>query len=479
MHTEPLIALDSVGKRFGGNEAVSGVSLELSSGEIVALVGENGAGKTTLMKIAAGLIAPDAGRLIGTAITSKSVAMVHQHFNLVDSFTVSENLTLADSRAPFFLPLRERSRIAGRKVAASGLATVYPERMVEDLSVGEKAKLELTKALAGNPSLLILDEPTGVLTAAEIDDLRTIVRSVQARLGTVVLITHKIPEVFSFATRVIVLREGRLVLDRPLTDATPEQIANAMIGAQPRIRELHSRQAGEPLLNVKDVSTETRIHEVPLRDVSLEVRAGEIVTVLGVTGNGQQALARLLRGIDSAASGTISYRKKVMNREALARARRIGHIAEDRALNGLIGPMSIAENFALVLERGAGDAQKVATEMIERFRIRATSAFQKAETLSGGNQQKVLLARELLREPDLLVLSEPTRGLDFEATTFVHGEISKAAARGCGVLLITSDLDEAYALGDRFHVMFQGTMSESLSRDEVERTLASRMGGLF
>ena len=382
--------LSHITKRFGANVAVDDVSLDFAPGEIVGLVGENGAGKTTLMSIAAGELAADAGTIEDRA----AAGVVHQHFLLVSEFTIAENLALA-----------MWGRDAGDIIRDSGIELRDVNRRVADLSVGEKAKLELIKAVAKHPRFLILDEPTSVLAPTEARELFDVMRGLAAAGTTVVFISHKIPEVLEVATRIVVMRRGKIVVDGGAM--TAEQLAEAMV--ERRQLERIERIGGLP------------------------VHPGEIVAVIGVAGNGQSELAATLR--DSLRG-------------------RVAHIPEDRARDGLVAEMTIAENIALAERRWRPRAAtQRAAELIERFNIRAQSPLQRAGSLSGGNQQKVILARELERQPEIIVAAEPTRGLDIEATRFVHDELRAAAARGAAIVLITSDLDEAFALGNAIHVI--------------------------
>ena len=418
--------LTHITKHFGANKAVDDVTLTFAEGEIVGLVGENGAGKTTLMSIAAGELAPDAG----TIEDRVSTGIVHQHFLLVNEFTIAENLALS-------MWGRDPTEI----IRDSGIELRGVHRRVADISVGEKSKLELIKAIAGHPRFLILDEPTSVLAPAEARELFDVMRRLAADGVTVVFISHKIPEVLEVATRIVVMRRGRIVVDGGAMSA--EQLAEAMV-------ERRSRDA---------VTAARTIHGNPaLKDDALEVRPGEIVAIIGVAGNGQSELAAKLRD-------TLRGR--------------VAHIPEDRARDGLIAEMTIAENIALAEPRWSPRAAaERAAELIERFDIRAHSPLQRAGSLSGGNQQKVILSRELERKPEIIVAAEPTRGLDIEATRFIHDELRTAAARGAAILLITSDLDEAFALGDAIHVIYRGVLSARMTPGEAASQAPALMAGV-
>jgi simple sugar transport system ATP-binding protein len=347
--------------------------------------------------------------------------MVHQHFMLVSEFTIAENLALTMGRL-----LTDAE--AAEAIAATGIDLRDVARRARDLSVGEKAKLELVKAIAKRPRVLILDEPTSVLTPSESRELFEVMRRLAAGGTTVVFISHKIPEVIEVATRVVVMRRGRMVAEGAMN---AEELAEAMVWAPA------SAGAGR----LKPASTQ-----------------GEILAVIGVAGNGQTELAA----------------------KARAEARgRVAQIPEDRTRDGIIAEMTIAENLALRAPRWQPrQAHERAAALIEQFNIRARSPRQRAGALSGGNQQKVVLARELGRNPDVIIASEPTRGLDIESTRYVHEQLRDAAARGASILLITSDLDEAFALADAVQVIYRGRLSERMTPQEAAARAPALMAGV-
>jgi ABC-type uncharacterized transport system ATPase subunit len=419
------LRLTRITKSFGGSapggvRAVDDVSLEIGSGEIVAIIGENGAGKTTLMRIAAGELAPDSG----SVFSAGAVELVHQHFMLVPELTIAENLALGDRHRLRFASRSTLRREAVQTVAASGIELPDVERRVGDLSVGEKSKLELIKAIARHPRTLILDEPTSVLTPHEAEELFRVIRRLASDGTSIVFISHKLPEVLAIAERIVVLRGGRVVLE------TREATANALAGA---------------MVDARQARTDAIRHD------------GRITAIVGVAGNGQTELAAKLR--DEHPND--------------------GHIPEDRTRDGIVAEMTIAENLALRAPRWRPrEAERHAAQMIGLYAIRAHSPRQLAGELSGGNQQKVILARELDRRPRTIVAAEPTRGLDFEATAFVHAQLRAAAAAGADILLITSDLDEAFALADRLQVIYRGRLSEAMSPEDAAPRVANLMAGL-
>jgi general nucleoside transport system ATP-binding protein len=420
------VRLSRITKSFGVTRAVDDVSLDIERGEVLAVIGENGAGKTTLMRIAAGELASDSG----TIESDGSIGFVHQHFLLVPELTVAENLALLQPRFRF-ATRRTLEREAAQTIAASGIELRDVSRRVADLSVGEKSKLELIKAISRNPSTLILDEPTSVLTPHESEELFRVMRALASRGTAIVFISHKLPEVLAVAQRIAVMRAGTLVLET--RSATAESLALAMTHSPLPAHGERARVRG-PLAYT---------------DADLRLHHREILAIVGVAGNGQSRLAETLR-------------------EKLPRA---GHIPEDRTRDGVVAQMTIAENLAL---RGVRNA----APMIQRYSIRATGPGQLAGSLSGGNQQKVILARELDRRPEVIVAAEPTRGLDLEATRFVHERLREAADAGAAILLITSDLDEAFALADAMQVIYRGKLSERMTPEEASSRVASLMAGV-
>ena len=456
----PVLTLSGVSRRFGSTIAVDDVSLSFDAGTVIGLVGENGAGKTTLMRLAAGEIAPDAGSIR----RPDRIGMVHQHFSLVPEFTIAENLALLDRRAFGFITSRRLRESAVAIVERSGIDLGDLSRRVSTLSVGETAKLELVKAVAVDPDLLILDEPTAVLTPPEAAQLFAVMQRLAERGTTVVFITHKVREVLATADRVVVMRRGKVVADAPASSMTADAIAEAMVGAITEgARPPAARSIGdEVLLRLEGVSGET------LDDVSLHVRRGQIVAVVGVAGNGQTELAETLRGLRVPREGTLELTTS-----------RLAFVPEDRIRDGLIAQMTVAENLALGSGRWSpASAATRAERLIDSYGIRATGPRQRAGALSGGNQQKVILARELDRKPELIIAAEPTRGLDVASARFVHEQLTSAAAAGAGLLLISSDLDEAFALADVVHVINRGRVSEPLAPDAAAANIGPLLAGL-
>jgi ABC-type uncharacterized transport system ATPase subunit len=433
-----MIQLSHITKSFGATRAVDDVSLRIVPGEILAVVGENGAGKTTLMSIAAGELTAGSGAVERNG----AVALVHQHFMLVPALTIAENLALASTGRPWLAGRRRLEREAEETIAACGIALRDVSRRVAGLSVGEKSKLELIKALARRPATLILDEPTAALTPNESIGLFRVMRALAGSGTAVVFISHKLREVEEVADRVVVMRGGRIVLET--RDASPATLAAAMV----ELPSTHAA-ASHPARNASA--------PVALELEDLRVHRSEIVAIVGVAGNGQSELAqRLLDHVENA-----------------------GHIPEDRTRDGIVAQMSIAENLALRSKRWSQrSALHHAEQMIRLYSIRAHGPRQLAGSLSGGNQQKVLLARELDRRPGVIVAAEPTRGLDLASSQFVHDQLRTASAAGAGIVLITSDLDEAFALADAIHVIYRGRLSARMTPTEASSRVADLMAGV-
>ncbi len=474
------VRLRDVHKRFGAVHALRGADLSLGFGEVHAVLGENGAGKTTLLRILAGLIPPDRGEVIvGGRVArfrtprdawSAGIGLVHQHFTLVARFTVLENLALGVrwGGGGFALPLRDVRRRVERLAEETGLA-VPPDAQVGTLGVGERQRVEILKVLLREPRVLALDEPTAVLAPGEVDMLLRLLRTQAAEGRCVVLVAHKLDEVLSVADRVTVLRGGRTVLEAARSEVSADLLATAMVGeagalvlgesaATTAVRR-PAPAPGEPVARLEGVTLSGPRGERALKDVALEVRRGEIVGIAGVEGNGQRELAKVL-----------SRRAQPLGGRATVPPDP-GFIPQDRAREGLVPDFDVAENLALALHRRGEwrrgplllwqNVRATARDLIARYRIAAPSTRSLARALSGGNQQRVVVARELESGRDLLVAENPTRGLDVAATAFVHEELLRLRARGdTGIALLSTDLDEVLALADRILVMVRGRLVE-------------------
>jgi general nucleoside transport system ATP-binding protein len=460
------------------------VDFEAAAGEVHALLGENGAGKTTLSNILTGLYRPDEGTisLFGQQVEFSSprdaidagIAMVHQHFKLVSPFTVAENVVLGDHRSigkSFLLRTRAIERAVGELSRRYGLA-VEPRARIWQLSLGEQQRVEIVKALYQDARILILDEPTAVLTPQEAEALFETIRAMAEDGRTVIFISHKLHEVKAVADRVTVLRRGRTVATVPAADATPRSLAALMVGREIELgRTNGARAVAETRLELAGVSANGDRGGAAVKDVSLSVRGGEILAVAGVAGNGQRELAEAIAGMRPLTHGSISVGGRRLRcgdpREAIAAG--IAYIPEDRLGTGLAPGLSIASNVVLKsyrrppASRGplllVRKVRELARNLMEHYDVRASSPDVPARHLSGGNLQKVVLAREFSGEPAVLVAASPTRGLDVAGIETVHSYLRSAAERGVALLLISEDLDEILALADRIVVMYEGAIA--------------------
>jgi simple sugar transport system ATP-binding protein len=485
-------------KRFGAVEANRDVDLTLDRGEIVALLGENGAGKTTLMNVLFGTYAADAGRIEidgePVSITDPAVAiahgigMVHQHFHVVPSLTVLENLMIGRKGRSGFLDVGGARRHLAEVGERFGLS-LDPDARVGDLAIGQQQRLEILKALLWGARILILDEPTAVLTPQESEALFRALRAMAGDGLGIVFISHKLKEVRALTTRIVVLRQGRVVAALSTAEVESErQLAELMCGHELVPPTKPAVTPGEVLLKLEGVTT--RLGNVRLHDIGLELRSGEILGVAGVSGNGQRELADVLAGVLPVESGTIVVAGQRIDRAhpRLMQGLGVGRVPEDRMGTGLITGMSLADNLAMTRVReppfsrlGILDPpamRRFAAAQIERFRIDAPGPGARAAMLSGGNLQKTLLARELAGEPLVLLAAQPTRGLDVGAAEFVHGRFLEMRSKGRGVLLISEDLEEILALSDRIAVMYEGRIVGVLERGEASvRQIGLMMAG--
>jgi general nucleoside transport system ATP-binding protein len=496
MHLE----LAGLTKRFGALVANDAIDLVIEPGEIHCLLGENGAGKSTLMNMLYGLLQPDDGQIVidgeKVEISSPSdaiargIGMVHQHFMLVPVFTVAENIMLG----------RETTRGAGvldRKKAhdlVTELSDKYgfdvdPEALVEDIPVGVQQRVEIIKALANDAEVLILDEPTAVLTPAEIDELIGVMRQLKENGTSIVFITHKLKEVKAIADKITVIRRGKVV-GQAEPSASEEELAEMMVGrAVDLVVDKEPAEPGAAVLEVRGLTVIDERGHTAVDGIDLEVRAGEILAIAGVQGNGQTELAEGLLGLTPVAAGTIHLDGRDLSRSS-TRARLdagIGYVPEDRANDGFVGSFTVAENLVLDLFRkppfgrgvvlDTGEVEQNAAARVAEFDIRTQSIDLPVSSLSGGNQQKVVLARELSRPLKLLVASQPTRGVDVGSIEFMHKRIVSERDQGTAVLIVSTELDEIAALADRIAVMYRGRIVDVVPPDTPRDALGLMMAG--
>jgi simple sugar transport system ATP-binding protein len=479
------VELRGITKRFPGVVANDHVDFDAAEGEVHALLGENGAGKSTLSNILTGLYRPDEGEILlgGKAVSFHSprdaldagICMVHQHFRLVPPFSVAENVILGDHRGEGKKVVVNPRRIE-RRVAELGeryRIAVDPRARIWQLSLGEQQRVEILKALYREARILILDEPTAVLTPQEASSLFETLRVMADEGRTIIFISHKLHEVKAVSDRVTVLRGGKNVETVDTKDATPRSLAALMVGREVNMAERVPRtgEVGEPVLETNDLWAAGDRGGETLRGVSLRVCAGEIVAIAGVAGNGQRELAETVTGMRPPTRGTITVDGKTLHggdaREAIRAG--VAHVPEDRLHTGVAPSLSIASNVVLKSYRGRSvvkgpllrlrTIRDYAAELIERYDVRGGGPDLPARQLSGGNLQKVVLAREFEGKPRVLVVASPTRGLDVAAIETVHRYLRDAAANGVGVLLISEDLDEILALADRVAVIYEGAIA--------------------
>jgi ABC-type uncharacterized transport system ATPase subunit len=481
----PAIRMVDIEKSFGAIMANRGASLEVMPGEIHALVGENGAGKSTLMRLLGGLMKPDAGtvEVNGRNVTGWStndaitagIGIVHQHFMLVPTLTVAENLVLGCEPKTQGVVLDYKRAVADvqRLSSETGLV-VAPERLVSDLSVGEAQRVEILKVLFRGARILVLDEPTAVLSPPEVRELWTVLRKLRDNGDTIVLITHRLDEVVELSDTITVMRAGQTVARIKTSETTPSEIARQMVGrevslsAGKRVKPLSRPHDAAPNkgLDVRDLSV-MGAHAVRVIDgVSFSIKPGEILGIAGVEGNGQTELIEALAGLRPVSSGSILVDGVEITRRPVAQRHDAGlsHIPEDRHRRGLVLEYTVADNLILGLQRhfakkGVIERDRVmenAVEEISAFDIRPTNPVLPARALSGGNQQKVVVAREMGREFSVLLASQPTRGVDVGAIEFIHKQLLDSRARGKAILLVSAELNEVLALSDRIAVMYRG-----------------------
>jgi simple sugar transport system ATP-binding protein len=496
--SEFLIEAKNLTKKFPGVLANDNVSLTLEKGEIVALLGENGAGKSTLVKMIYGLYGSDSGELFikGKKVDfhspadaiAKGIGMVHQHFQLVPVMTVAENIVLgAEKTKGIKFDLDAAEKEVAELSEKYGLE-VDPKASIEDLPVGMQQRVEILKMLYRNADILIMDEPTAVLTPQETDELLKVMQSFAQKGVGVIFITHKLREVLAVADRVVVLRNGKVVgIARP-KDTNQEGLATMMVGRSVVLdvkKDLSHPK--EVVLQIKNLNVQDDRKLPAVRDFSLEVRAGEIVGIAGVEGNGQRELVQAITGLRKIDSGSVKIGDTDSTKLSPHKIHELGvaHVPEDREKDGLVAGYSVADNsvlnrfdekeFSKAGVRQTGAIRALATKLVEKFDVRTPSIDTSAGALSGGNKQKLVIARELIWGPKLLIAAQPTRGVDVGSIEFIHNQIVAARDSGSAVLLVSAELDEVLGLADRVAVIYAGRIVEILDEKDAERNKVGRL----
>ena len=498
----PVVEMLNIRKEFPGIVANDNISIALEQGEILALLGENGAGKSTLMSVLFGLYQPEGGsisvhgrevRIINPNVAAElGIGMVHQHFQLVHNFTVTENIVLGmePARGPVLTLGRAAERI--RELSKQYGLDVDPHAKIEDVSVGMQQRVEILKMLYRNTDILIFDEPTAVLTPQEIQDLMKIMRNLQKEGKSIILITHKLKEIKAIADRCTVIRRGKVVGTVRVADATEAQMAEMMVGRQVSFHvEKAPFRPGAAVLRIRGLSVRSSRKLPAVTDFSLEVRAGEIVGLAGVEGNGQTELVEALTGLRPVEAGTITVKDVDVTASTVRERLETGvaHIPEDRQKRGLVLDYTLAENFVLenhgsspYCENGFLNKDaitKQAERLIVAFDVRSgEGARSKARGLSGGNQQKAIVGREIDRNPDLLIAVQPTRGLDVGSIEYIHKRLVEQRDRGKAVLLVSLELDEILDLSDRIAVISHGEIVGVVEGGADENRIGLMMAGV-
>jgi len=500
----PAIEMKGITKFFASTQvrANEGVDFSVERGEVHALVGENGAGKTTLMNILYGLIKPDSGEIFMDSQNVRinhpddaikhGIGMVHQHFKLVPSFTVAENILLGmEPNQTGFLSQQKENKLVDELAKKFNLP-VDPTARIRDLPVSMQQRVEILKVLQRNAKILILDEPTAVLTPQEVHELITVIRGLSKQGYTIIFITHKLIEVMSVADRVSVMRGGRMMGTKKVSETSIPELARMMVGRDVQFQPDRPQvEPGELLLLLRNLCAQNDQGLPALKNVSLEVREGEILGIAGVSGNGQRELAEVIAGLRTATSGDVEIAGKPILKASVAERMRAGlaFIPEERMRHGTIGTFSVAEN--VILQRHGGEPfshgiflnfraiAQYTDELIHRFNVKTPTQETAIKNLSGGNIQKLILARELSRRPKVLIAAQPTRGVDIGATEYIRNVLIEQRSQQVATLLISEDLDEILALSDRIAVLYEGEVVGIVKRDEADvETLGLMMAGV-
>lgn len=495
------LELRNITKRFGTLVANDNISLTLAPGEILSLLGENGAGKSTLMNVLYGLLGPDEGQILiddravkfagpGEAMAA-GIGMVHQHFMLIPVFTVAENVVLGHEPTGKVGNLDlDAARKLVKEISDRFGFDIDPDAKVQDLPVGAQQRVEIIKSLARDAKILVLDEPTAVLTPQETDELMDIMRGLSKNGTSIIFITHKLREVQKVADRIIVIRQGKVVSEAS-PKATAGELASLMVGREVDLdTKKKAAKIGSETLVVKNLTVLDDRNQQMVDGISFSVNDGEILAIAGVQGNGQTELAEAILGLRKIHSGSITVAGKDLTKSNVRQVLEagVGYIPEDRKKDGLVGEFTIAENLMLDGSFGKPFAKgvqidfvkrdEIAAELIEEFDIRTPSADTLAKQLSGGNQQKVVVAREMSRDLRVLIASQPTRGVDVGSIEFIHEQIVAARDAGKTVVIISTELDEVLALADRIAVMYRGRIVGIVDAKTTREKLGKMMAGI-
>ena len=506
MISQPILELHQINKSFGHVQANKDISLIVNKGDIHGIIGENGAGKSTLMSIVYGYYQADSGyiKINDKKIKIKSphesilsgIGMVHQHFMLVENFTVVENIILGFEGEFVFGEKLDQAKKNLIKLCEDYSLKIDLEATISDLSVGFRQRVEILKALYRGAEILILDEPTGVLTPQEVDELFKILRSLKEQGKTIILITHKLNEIVALTDRVTVMRLGEIVGETNTGDTTKDQLAEMMVGRSVLLRiDKRKPNIGDTIFEVKNINVKDNLDVMRVKNVSFELRKGEILGVAGVTGNGQTELLEALSGIRQVDSGEIKLfgntisSKNIFVSPRKLREQGVAHVPEDRQRMGLVTEFNASENLifgyhhqlpfsksSIMMGKTIYNHSK---KIMQEYDVRPQSPFLKTSNFSGGNQQKIILTRELNKDPKVLLVGQPTRGVDIGAIEFIHQRIIDMRDKGVAVLLVSVELDEILSLADRIVVMFDGELvGERVNENVTDREIGLLMAGI-
>ena len=497
--TEKIFEMQHIDKMYGMLLANDDVSIHLNRGEILCLVGENGAGKSTIMKILYGLESPTGGEIFvkGEKVhfhtpsdaMARGIGMVQQHFMLFESMTVAENIVFKNEIRNGIFMDRKRTIETVRELSEKYGLKIDPEAKIEKCPVGLRQRVEILKILYQSAEIIIFDEPSAVLTPLEVESLLETIKSLAASGKSIVLITHKLQEVMAVADRIYVMRGGKVVAERLRDETDTDELAYLMVGHHPALREVSEHVPGEILLETRKLSLHREQRDI-LKNIDLHVNAGEVVGIAGVSGNGQTELEMCLTGLEKPTGGQVFLLGKDVTCADVRSHRDSGmaYISEDRYLWGSAREASLSENVLMAKENRSefnskgflkhNTINEYTDKLIRRFNVKASDTDQKIRELSGGNAQKLITAREIMMDTPVLICCEPTRGIDIGAMEFIHDQILEKREKGCGVLLVSSELSEIMTLSDRIYVLFEGKIAGEFKRGAVdEKTLGILMLG--